>query len=556
MNQPADLVVANAAVYTCDPQNTWAESFAVAQGRIVAVGTAQEIRELAGPGAEVIDLGGRMVMPGLCDVHIHLGYGGNQVAWELTVWPTDTLDQILDKVAAHAGALGPDEWIVGGIVGSTVFDKVSEGGCQDLLDAAAGGRPVLLRDESMHNRWLNSRALEIIGVGNDTPDPDGGAYVRDATGKLTGVLLEMASKVAEDAVHAAIANPEERLRVSYRTALDVINSFGVTAVQDAATLEHGLKTLASLDDDGELSAWVVASLPARPFFEDGAVGEDLFAVAGTHRRTHVRPDFVKLFLDGVPMTRTSAMLAPYICHGSHEDPGHTGEPYWSLDDLVAVLERNHELGLSTKMHCSGDGAVRRALDGIEVIRKAHGDTTIFQIAHAGLIDPADLSRFAKLGVAVDASPYMWYPGPILESSANQIPSETLARSFPFNDLVSDGTLVAAGSDWPVVPLPNPWVGLETLVTRANPDPAVPGTLNPAQSLSLPAAIAAFTSDSATAVGLGDTIGRIRPGYSADFIVLNHNLFDIRSEQIHQTQVELTYFQGRQVYDRAAAASDR
>ena len=148
---------------------------------------------------------------------------------------------------------------------------------------------MLLRDESWHNRWINSRALEIIGVEKDTPDPEGGKYVLDADGELTGVLQELASKVAEDGMAASVENPEERLRVAFRTALRMVNSFGITAAQDAAILEHNLRALADLDDKGELTAWVVGSLPSRPFFEEGAVGEELYAVAGKHRRTHVRP---------------------------------------------------------------------------------------------------------------------------------------------------------------------------------------------------------------------------------------------------------------------------
>lgn len=551
MSQRADLIVTNAAVYTCDPAQEWAEAFAVAGGDIIAVGSADEVRALATDRTEVLDAGGRMVMPGLSDVHTHLGYGGNQVAHELSLLPTDTLDDILARVRDRAAGLGPDEWIAGGVMGSPILEQVSKGGYLSALDEAGGGRPVLLRDDSMHNRWISSRALEIIGVGADTPDPEGGTYVRDANGALTGVLHEMASKVVEDAMIASLENPEERLAVAYRTALRMVNSFGITAAQDAGILEHGLRALARLDDSGEMTAWVVGSMPSRPFFEEGAVGEELYAVSGSYRRPHVRPDFIKLFLDGVPMTRTSAMLSPYICHGEHEDTEFKGEPYWSRDDLVKSLERCCELGLGAKLHCAGDGSVRLALDAIETVRESHGAGPIFQIAHVLYVDPADLPRFAALDVVADASPYIWFPSVIQDSIAHQLPPETFDRSFPCKDFVDSGAVFAAGSDWPVVPLPNPWLGLETLVTRANPDPAVPGELNPTQRLSLPEAIAAFTRNPAKAMGLGDTTGAIRTGLSADFIVLNHNLFDIEPGEIHQTQVERTYFQGDKVFEKAA-----
>ena len=554
MSNNADLIVTNAAVYTCDPDpdREWAEAFAVAAGEILAVGSADEIRELSTADTAVVDAGGRMVLPGLCDVHTHLGYGGNQIAWELTLPPTATLDEVLALIRDRAASAAPDEWIVGGNIGSTVMDGLAKGGFLPSLDQAGGGRPVLLRDDSMHNRWVSSRALEIIGVGPDTPDPEGGTYVRDADGNLTGVLQELASKVVEDAALASIDNPEERLGVAFKAALRMVNSFGITAAQDAGTLEHSLRTLAALDDSGELTAWVVGSMPARPFFEDGATGEELYAVSGAYRRAHVRPDFVKLFVDGVPMTRTSAMLSPYICHGEHEDPEFKGEAYWSHDDMVQALEHCYELGLGAKLHCAGDGSVRLALDAIEAVRAARGDGPIFQIAHVVYVDPADVPRFARLGVVADASPYIWFPSIIQDSIATQLPKTTFDRSFPCRELADSGALLAAGSDWPVVPLPNPWLGLETLVTRANPDPTVAGQLNPSQRLSLAEAIATFTRNPAKAAGLGDTTGAIRPGLSADFVVVDQNLFDIEPDQIHQTQVEATYFQGKKVYDRATA----
>lgn len=543
-----ELIVTNAAVYTGDREHTWAEAFAVSSGKIAAVGTAAEIDSLATADTEVLDAGGHMVMPGLCDVHTHLGYGGTQAAWELAMPPIYTLDEVLDKVRTYAADLGPDEWVVGGNISSGLLEIVSAGGYLEALDKASGGRPVLLREESMHNRWVNSRALEIIGVSAGVADPEGGTYVRDASGVPTGVLLEMASKVVEDAMFASIAAPDERLRVAFGTALRIINSFGITAAQDAGTMEASLRTLAELDDKGDLPAWVVCSMPARPFFEEGIVGEELFATRDTHRREHVRPDFVKLFLDGVPMTRTSAMLSPYVCHGDDEDPEFRGEPYWSLDDVVSQLERCCELGLGAKLHCAGDGSVRLALDAIERVRATRGSDGIFQIAHVVYVDPEDVPRFGSLDVVADASPYIWFPSGIQDMCAHQVSADAFARSFPCRDLVESGALLAGGSDWPVVPLPNPWLGMETLVTRANPDPTVGGELNGGQRLSLEQAVAVFTRNGAEAMGLGEITGTLRTGLSADFIVLNHNIFSIDPGQISQTQVEATYFKGTKVFD--------
>lgn len=552
MTEKADLILTNARIYTCDPGNEWVEAIAVADGKIVALGSANSVDSYATADTEIVDVGGRMVMPGLCDVHAHIGMGGAQVAWELSFGPGSDLKDILAQVEARAATIGPDEWVIGGIVGSPLMDELAKGGYLEALDEASAGRPVLLRDDSHHNRWVNSRALELAGVGPETPNPAGGTYVRDASGKLTGVLHESGCDAVEDAAARSIINPAERDVVSLRTAVKLLNTFGITAIQDAGTSERDLRALSTLDDNGELTAWVVGSLPARPFFGEEFVGEELFAASRAYRRTHVRPDFVKLFLDGVPMTRTSALLKPYVCHGDHEDPEDAGPLFWTTDDVVAMLRRCQELGFGAKLHATGDRSVRQALDAIEVIRKQLGDEQRFHIAHIAYIDAADLPRFAELDVVPDASPYIWYPTPIDDSIANQVPAELLKTNWAFKDLLDSGACLAAGSDWPVVPVPSPWIAMETMVTRANPDPAVPGENNPDQKIDVRDAISAFTRNSARALGFGDSIGVLAPGKSADFIVLNQNLFDIEPNEIHQTQVELTYFGGTRVYDRHVA----
>ena len=553
LNTPADLVVTGTRVHTLDPQTPTAEAFAVTGGRIAAVGTADDIAALAGPRTEVLDaaaIGGRAVVPGLADVHIHLGLGGTQAVYELIVVPTDSLDTVLDKVRERAAGLGPDEWVVGGIVASPIIDVLCEKRAIERLDEAAGGRAVVLRDESLHNRWVSSRALELMGVTESTPDPDDGKYVRDSEGRLTGVLVEQASVVGEEAMQASIIDLPGRHRVAYRRALEIVNSYGITAAQDAALLEYGLAALAELDDAGALSARVVGSLPVRPFLDVGPTGDPLLAAAPGYRRERVRPDFVKFFLDGVPMTRTALMLGPYRCHGDHEDPAHRGEPFWSHDDLVGELRRCADLGLGAKLHCAGDGAMRMALDAIEQVRTSHGTGPRYQIAHVLFIDEVDLPRFAALDVVPDAAPYIWSPSPMVDSVAEQVAESTMSRIWPFRDLVESGALLAAGSDWPVMPLPNPWLGLGTMVTRSDPDGFSPGRLNGAQALSVEQALAAFTRNPAVAMGLGDITGALRPGLSADFAVLDRDPFTIDPDEIARTVVAQTWFEGRRVYEHA------
>lgn len=558
MSRPASgrpLLLTGARIFTADPEHLWADALAVADGRILAVGTVAEAELAAGADADRVEAHGALVMPGFCDVHIHLGLGGRQLAWELPLLPTDTAEQILAKVRAWSTDRGPDEWIVGGIVGSTIMDTLASVEMLAALDEASGGRPVMLRDDSMHNRWVNSRALTLMGVEADTADPQDGTYVRDQDGRLTGVLWEMASQVAEAAVADGIEDLEAYLRRALVEGLGAAHSFGITSMQEAATMEPTLRALQQMDQSGELTAWVVTSMPAQPFLEPGPVGPELFEAAAQYRSEHVRPDFAKYVLDGVPMTRTSAMLAPYRCctdQHSREDRGHL---IWDAEELRASLADTVARGLGAKLHATGDAAVRLALDAVEHVRSLHGGEPRFHVAHAEYIAREDLPRFAALDVVADASPYIWYPSVIQSSIAQQVTAEVFEASWPMRDLVDSGAVVAAGSDWPcALPSPDPWVGLQTMVTRRSPDGSRPGALNAGQALSVEEAVAAFTREPARAMGLGDVTGRLVPGLSADFILVDQDVFAVDPEQIHHTRVLQTWFAGRTVYTAAAAAA--
>ncbi|MGO1181510.1 MAG: amidohydrolase [Micrococcaceae bacterium] len=546
----ASFILAHGTIYTADPQHPWVEAIGVEQGRIAAVGTLEEVRAALPGDVEMVDLEGRFAMPGLVDVHAHLGLGGRQIAFELPVLPTDTVTEILAKVRNWTPTLDEGTWVIGGIVGSTVMDDLTH---DDLiaLDEASAGHPVMLRDDSMHNRWVNSAALRLLNVDETTPNPEGGSYGRDASGRLTGVLEELAGSPAEAAALKALPDPDAYNATALQTAVDTLNSYGVTAVQDAATMDYALRGLRDLDTAGQLTAHVVASMPSRPFIEHGITGPELYDIGETTASAHVHPTFAKYVLDGVPMTRTSAMLRPYLCHHDADtDPSFTGEPLWELDELVSSLRALVDRGLHAKLHATGDAAVRRILDAVEQVRASHGSAPLFHIAHVEYIDDADLPRFAELEVVPDASPYLWFPSVIQESIAKQIPADTLAKSWPLKTLIDNGAPVCGGSDWPcAAPTPDPWTGLATLITRAHPDPAVAGWLNPDEALTIEQAIAAFTRHPAAAMGLGDVTGMLTPGLSADLIVLDRNLFTAEPAHLHETAVLRTYFEGVLVHER-------
>ena len=291
-----------------------AEAVAIRGGRIAAVCADAAVLARRGPATRVIDLRGAMVLPGLGDGHNHHTRGGQLDLFEVTLSPADGFEAILAKVRARAEATPPDEWICGGIWSSELGERLRRQDAKAALDAASLGHPVLLRDDSLHNRWVNSRALALAGITAATPDPRDGEIVRlPGTGEPAGLLIENASAMVERVAAAAVADPAGRAIASTRRAVEILNGYGVTAYQDANTTLPMLEALRTLDRAGGLNAWCVASLPAYDTLSGTEVyGEALLDRREEFRTAHLRPDFVKLFMDGVPMTRTAAMLQPYL----------------------------------------------------------------------------------------------------------------------------------------------------------------------------------------------------------------------------------------------------
>jgi predicted amidohydrolase YtcJ len=546
----ADTVLQHGRIYTVDPSHLWAHAIAIREGKIVAVGADTEVKPLIGSDTWVIDLKGAMIMPGINDVHVHPILGGRADLFECHFLPTLTLEEVLAVVRADARKARPGAWIVGGSWGSNFTSTLASLDTLRALDDASEGHPVLLRDDSVHNRWVNSRALEIAGINASTPDPHDGVIVRDeATKAPVGLLFESAVAAVERA--AEVANPyslEANVSAVAR-AVEILNSFGVTGLQDAAVSGAVLSAYNNLDAQGKLSAWVVGSMMAeRAGFLNDLVGDELIDQRAKFASPHVRPTYVKIFLDGVPMSRTSAFIAPYVPDKAH-GCCFRGTTTKTLPELARLIAKQEDRGLAVKIHCAGDGAVRTALDAIDVVRSFKGATPLtHQIAHAGFVDRADVRRFKELNVVADLSPILWYPNQIIDG-IEQAVGERVREYWPNRNLLEAGALIATGTDWPVIPNPDPWSGLEGLITRRNPDGKFDGALWPEQALDLPAAIAAYTANPARAMGMESITGSLAVGKSADLIVLDRNLFEIAPNDIADTKVVTTFFEGRVVYER-------
>lgn len=541
----ADLVIRNAVIHTLDDASPSAQALAVTGGVITAAGDEDAVLAHAGADTEVRDLAGACVIPGLADIHNHHALAGRGELYELKFPPTATVPEILEAVRAHAATLPPDAWLFGGSWGSGLMGELATHAARRALDEAAGGRPVLLTDDSYHNRWVSSRTLELAGVTADTPDPAGGIILRE-DGAPTGIMLEGAGRAMELAVPASARPDAAGWRDCSRRGVAVLNEFGITAFQDASVSTNIMAALKSLDEAGELNAWAVTSLLVNDLiFGFAPIGADLLPLAKGYVTAHHRPTFVKIFLDGVPPARTGAFLEPYLPdeHGDH----FCGETTMTQAELTDALRMAARSELSAKIHCTGDRSVQMVLDAVEQLRGEGFTAQRFQVAHGQFIADADIPRFAALGVDADISPYLWMPGVIPDAIATVLPADRAGRIQPNKDLLAAGALVAGGSDWPVSPSPNPFPAMAALISRQDPSGQFPGALWPEQAVSRADALRIFTHNGAISMGLGDVTGTLSVGKSADFAVLDRDIAAVAVPEIASVSVTETYFAGRLVH---------
>jgi predicted amidohydrolase YtcJ len=548
MTISADLILTGGRIYTADAAGSWAEAIAVGAGRILRIGSAAEVEAARGQDTETIDLAGRMVMPGFIDVHNHILMAGQSALYEMQFPYSATLEEICERVRSHAAGTPAGQWVLGNAWGADMIATLNRDSALALLDAASPGNPVMLRDETMHNRWVNTAAMRALGISDNVKAPPQGSFGRDPqSGRLTGLLIEAASGMAEFAADQAFTDAMRR--ASVKRAVELANGLGITGFQEAATALPILQALAGLDRAGDLTAWAVGSLPlVPPGFLFGTSGDELLAVGDQYRTAHVHPSFTKLFLDGVPGARTGAFHEAYLPDSAHPH-GHRGELLVELPDLIRMIDKSEKLGMGLKVHCTGDRAVTTMLDAVEAVRHFNGPPIVrHQIAHASYIRQEDIARFAKLGVVADLCPMMWFPTAFLESHKEVLGPVRATNFWPIAALKDSGALIAGGSDWPVVPLPNPWIGIEGMVTRQNPFGEFPGvSLWAEQAIDLESAIRAYTINPAIAMGIDALTGSLEPGKSADLIILDQNVFEVPASRIGKTIVETTYFEGRVVH---------
>jgi predicted amidohydrolase YtcJ len=547
---PADLVLDGAAVYTVDASRSWAQAVAVRAGRIVFVGTSAGARAFVGPATRVVKLDGRMLLPGFQDAHVHPVSGGVEL---LQCNLNDLRDAaaVLARVRECASAMQDRAWIVGGGWELPIFPSANPK--KEELDAIVPDKPVQLFAADGHSSWVNSKALEVAGVGSQTADPRNGRIERDARGNPTGTLREAASDLV--ASHQPKTTAAERL-AGLKRALELFAAAGVTAVQEASAgtgAEDGgardtLAAYLEAEREGALTLRVAVALTADPQRGPEQVDE-LVRVRGEVTSARVRPIAAKIFADGVIESKTAALLEPYL-----DRPGYRGEPNWSPAALDAIVARLAAADFNVHIHAIGDRAVRMSLDAFEAAlpeTSARGQR--HQIAHLELVDPNDIPRFRQLGVIANFQALWAYADSYIVDLT--WPALGPARNrwiYPIGSVARAGGMLALGSDWSVSSL-RPLDAIQVALTRQALDEPRRAPMVAEEAIDLPTALAAYTAGSAWANGLEKQSGSIEVGKAADLVVIERNLFDVDPHEIAKQKVLLTLVDGQPVYRDPALA---
>ena len=543
--QPADLVLRHGLIFPDAGDTLTVESIAVRNGRIVYAGRDEGSASYIGDQTRTIELGGRVVLPGFHDTHMHprggIGLG------EITLSDLETRKAILDSVRSYA-SLHPDiPWIRGRGWQLPVFPDANPR--KEWLDEVVSDRPVYLTAADGHSAWVNSRALVLAGVTRETRDPPNGRIERDpATGEPSGTLRESAADLVE--VHLPARTGAE-IEAGLRKSLSMANAVGITTVHDAFAGPGLLRAYQSLDSAGILTARVFAALETDPRAGPRQV-DSLRAWRGRYPGVrYYSPRAAKIFADGVIEAKTAALLEPYL---GGTDRGEPNLSPGAMDTLVAAIDA---AGFQIHVHAIGDRAVRMSLDAFAFARRHNGPRDARPIiAHLELIDPADIPRFAALGVIPSFQPLWAFADRYITDLTEPVLGPTRSRwLYPIGSVTRAGARLAAGSDWSVSSM-NPFEAIQVAITRRAPD-APPGPPWIAEELvDLRTMLRAYTQGGAYAAGIESSNGTLEVGKAADLIVLDRDIFRIPATEVHAVRVLLTLLDGREVWRDASMQATR
>ncbi|MFL5444508.1 MAG: amidohydrolase [Myxococcales bacterium] len=534
----ADLLLRNGPIFLADSAGTTRRAIAVRLGRVSAFD--EDAEALAGPRTRVVDLGGRLVTPGMNDAHCHLGAGGLSLL-EVDLRGVTSLAEIARRVGEAAKSAAPEEWITGRGWDQTRLPsrELGPGGwpTKDTLDRAAGGHPVYLRRVDGHTGWASSRALQLAAVDARTADPPGGRIVRDAAGEPTGILEERATEL----VSAKVPPPSaEKRKRGILAALQLAGRTGVTSVQTEAPPED-FAVYVDLRREDRLTVRVYGWVPLS---NDEISHFKWLGEQAPFGDAWLRRGILKAYADGTLGSRTAWMLESYA-----DDPRTRGIRRIPVEELDALVLAADQAGLQVAVHAIGDAANREVLDAFEKAARATGRRGArHRVEHAQVLSPADIGRFTKLGVIASMQPT--HATSDLRWAEDRIgPDRAAQGAYAWRKLLEAGARIAFGTDFAVEPLA-PIEGLYSAVTRQSREPpfAPAGGWLPSEKLTLADAIRLYTAGSAYAEFQENDKGTLELGKLADLVIWDRDLFATAPEHLLEAKPLMTVVGGRVVYE--------
>lgn len=530
----ADLIITHANIWTLDDKQPQAQAVAVFGDRIIAVGSNAEIAALRGPVTRMIDAGGKLLLPGFNDAHVHFVSGGLQLD-SVQLNDVTSLEEFVRRIAERAKKTPKGEWIQGGDWDETKWPG-SVLPTKELIDPVTPDNPVFLSRYDGHSSLANSAALKLAGVTARTPDPPGGTIVRDAQGNPTGDLKDAATdlvyKVIPPLSHAQVLRAVKR-------ALEHAASVGVTSVQNMDPDYADIAAYAELLQAGELTTRIYAAPLITQVDDQVKIG-----IRHTFGGPYLRIGAVKAFADGSLGSRTAYFFEPFS-----DQPGNHGLLSDEMQPLSLMRDRMMKAdaaGLQICTHAIGDQAISMILDlYTEVVKANGGADRRFRIEHAQHMAAKDFDRFAQLNVIASVQPYhaiddgRWAEG--------YIGHDRTSRTYPFRTFLNHGVHLAFGTDWDVAPL-NPLLTVYAAVTRATLDGKNPNGWFPEQRLTVEESVRAYTMGSAYAEFQEKEKGSITPGKLADMVILSDDIFSLDPAKIRDVKVLKTIVGGKLVWD--------
>lgn len=565
----ADLVITNGKVITVDDNFSIAQAVAVKEGKIVAVGTNEDVAPLVGKDTQVLDIKGKSMLPGINESHIHAAlFGSARPPLALDVgYPTvKSISDIVEMVGKKAEAAQPGEWIRGlgwdeGYLEECLKNSARHPTRWDL-DPVSPNNPVCLGDMSFHLAWVNSKALELAGITADTPTPSGGEILKDPTsGEPTGILIEFPAQILVMGVIPLWSR--EQKKEAILSAMKELNSLGITSITEpglgpgGSTFQGGMlgaeciSIYNDLHNEGKLTLRVNILLLFGEYggltLKDLQQGLPYIGIHTGFGNEWLRIAGVKIFADGIPVSpaRTSWMYEEYAdapgVKGSLAFPGETDEERYN--ELINMIVYAHKCGFQIGIHATGDRAIDACVDGFIKAMKEEPRELHHYVIHGDFTTPQCAKRMADYNIGVNAQPGIKWT--IADLEVITVGEERAAYEWPLRTLIDAGVHLAISSDAPVI-YPNWQQGVEAAVLRES--KATGKVSGPEQCISREEAIRAYTIEGAYQDHMENAKGSIEVGKLADFCVLDEDILTVDAHTIKDIRTLMTIVGGKIVYD--------